>query len=124
MWTLKRTATLNLVMTMSKLCPQAWMTNIDHLLDDCPNLNFGTCLKCVLIFVSRISITKALIISLLLTTSRIFDIPVYWPILLGYFVILFVITMRKRIQHMIKHRYLPWSIGKRSYSNNAATFKK
>ena len=44
-----------------------------------------------------------------LTTSRVFDVPVYWPILLFYFILLTTLTMKKRIEHMIKHKYVPLS---------------
>jgi hypothetical protein len=37
--------------------------------------------------------------------------PVFWPILVLYFCMLFFVTMRKQIQHMIKHKYLPFSFG-------------
>ncbi|KAG2229779.1 hypothetical protein INT48_005306 [Thamnidium elegans] len=46
----------------------------------------------------------------------IFDIPVYWPILLGYFIILFCLTMRRQIGHMIRYRYIPFDLGKKSYN--------
>lgn len=55
--------------------------------------------------------------------SRIFDIPCYWPILLGYFVFLFVLMMQKRILHMWKHKYLPFSWGKKHY-NKGNGYKK
>jgi len=64
-------------------------------------------------------LTKAILISLLLTISSVTDIPVYWPILLGYFILLFVLTMRKRIQHMIKYKYIPLlNAGKKTYSQS------
>lgn len=62
-----------------------------------------------------LSLMKAILVSLFLTTTRLFDIPVYWPILLGYFIILFIITMRKQIRHMYKHRYIPFTTGKKKY---------
>jgi len=65
------------------------------------------------------STTKAILIALFFTTSRAFDIPVYYPILLGYFILLFVLTMRKQIQHMIKYKYVPFTIGKKSYKPSA-----
>lgn len=65
------------------------------------------------------STTRAAVIALFFTTSRAFDIPVYYPILLGYFVILFVLTMRKQIQHMIKYKYVPFTVGKKSYKPSA-----
>lgn len=61
------------------------------------------------------SATRAVIISLLLTITRLFDIPVYWPILLGYFILLFIFTMKQRIQHMIQYKYVPFTVGKKTY---------
>mmetsp|Transcript_45791 Transcript_45791/g.106366 ORF Transcript_45791/g.106366 Transcript_45791/m.106366 type:complete len:194 (+) Transcript_45791:92-673(+) len=46
---------------------------------------------------------------------KAFDLPVYWPILLMYFVLLVFITMKERIKHMVKHGYLPWKSGKQTY---------
>ncbi|KAI8989286.1 retrieval of early ER protein Rer1 [Pilobolus umbonatus] len=63
------------------------------------------------------SVTKATVISLFCTMFRMFDIPVYWPILLVYFIILFGLTMRRQIGHMIKYKYIPFDLGKKSYSN-------
>ena len=62
------------------------------------------------------SITKALVISILLTITRFTDIPVFWPILLGYFILLFLFTMKDRIKHMIKYKYVPFNVGKKTYS--------
>ncbi|PWY99658.1 Rer1-domain-containing protein [Testicularia cyperi] len=45
-----------------------------------------------------LSATQAVVISLFCTTSEAFDIPVFWPILLMYFCILFTITMRRQIK--------------------------
>lgn len=59
--------------------------------------------------------TKATALSLVLSFFSIFDIPVFWPILLVYFVILFTLTMRKQIQHMMKYKYLPFDLGKAKY---------
>ncbi|KAK6460340.1 retrieval of early ER protein Rer1 [Scheffersomyces coipomensis] len=59
--------------------------------------------------------TRAAALSLFLSLWTIFDIPVFWPILLMYFIILFTLTMRKQIQHMIKHKYLPFDFGKTKY---------
>lgn len=58
------------------------------------------------------SCTRAIITSFGMTFFRVFDIPVFWPILLLYFCVLFVITMKRQINHMIKHRYIPFSFGK------------
>ncbi|KAL9555536.1 hypothetical protein MBANPS3_002321 [Mucor bainieri] len=63
------------------------------------------------------SVTKATVISIVCSLIPLFDIPVYWPILLMYFIILFGLTMRRQISHMIKYRYIPFDLGKKSYSN-------
>ncbi|KAH7648868.1 hypothetical protein FG379_002338 [Cryptosporidium bovis] len=62
-----------------------------------------------------LSATRATLISIFLTFFEIFDLPVFWPILLAYFIFLFVLTMRQQIQHMIKYRYVPFSWGKQTY---------
>ncbi|KAJ6916340.1 hypothetical protein NC652_018900 [Populus alba x Populus x berolinensis] len=58
------------------------------------------------------SITKAFCIAFVMTFFSVFDVPVFWPILLTYWVVLFVLTMRRQISHMIKYRYVPFSTGK------------
>ncbi|KAL0461813.1 UNVERIFIED_CONTAM: protein RER1C [Sesamum latifolium] len=47
------------------------------------------------------SITKAFCIAFVLTFFNIFDVPVYWPILLFYWIVLCMLTLRRQIQHMI-----------------------
>ncbi|RUS21230.1 Rer1 family protein [Endogone sp. FLAS-F59071] len=64
------------------------------------------------------SATRAISIAFFCSFFRIFDIPVFWPILLVYFFILFYITMRRQIKHMIKYRYVPFDFGKKSYTKN------
>ncbi|XP_015912341.1 protein RER1 isoform X2 [Parasteatoda tepidariorum] len=61
------------------------------------------------------STTKATLVALLCTFFQMFNIPVFWPILLLYFLTLFGITMKRQIKHMIKYRYLPWTRGKTKY---------
>ncbi|KAF4660790.1 retention in endoplasmic reticulum protein 1 [Perkinsus olseni] len=58
---------------------------------------------------------QATLISIIMTFFPFFDLPVFWPILLVYFIMLFTLTMKQQIKHMIKHRYVPWSHGKKSY---------
>ncbi|WPK27786.1 hypothetical protein PUMCH_005186 [Australozyma saopauloensis] len=60
--------------------------------------------------------TVASVLSLVMSFFSVFDIPVFWPILVVYFVLLFALTMRKQIQHMVKYKYLPWDIGKAKYN--------
>lgn len=59
---------------------------------------------------------RATVLSIFLTLFSFVDIPVFWPILLIYFIILFALTMRRQIQHMIKYKYIPLDIGKKKYS--------
>ncbi|KAF2396219.1 putative Golgi membrane protein [Trichodelitschia bisporula] len=61
------------------------------------------------------STTKALAIGFACTWFRAFDLPVFWPVLVVYWVLLFVLTMRRQIQHMIKYRYVPFTVGKARY---------
>ncbi|VDC05650.1 unnamed protein product [Peniophora sp. CBMAI 1063] len=61
-----------------------------------------------------LSVTRATIICTFLTVSQVFDVPVYWPILVLYFCVLFVLTMRRQIQHMIKYRYVPFDWGRKT----------
>ena len=60
--------------------------------------------------------TRAIVIAFFMTFLSVFDVPVFWPILLMYFMVLFYITMKRQIAHMIKHKYIPFSFGKPSYS--------
>ncbi|KDR75701.1 hypothetical protein GALMADRAFT_248338 [Galerina marginata CBS 339.88] len=61
-----------------------------------------------------LSSTRATIIALFCTFSEVFDVPVYWPILVVYFFTLFALTMRRQIQHMIKYKYIPFDIGRKA----------
>lgn len=62
-----------------------------------------------------VSATRALLISVVCTFIPFFNIPVFWPILVIYFVALTFVTLKNQIKHMIKHRYLPWNYGKKRY---------
>ncbi|KAK8194900.1 rer1 protein-like protein [Phyllosticta capitalensis] len=61
------------------------------------------------------SSTKAIAIGFLCTWFEMFDLPVFWPVLVVYWLILFLLTMRRQIQHMIKYRYVPFTVGKRQF---------
>ncbi|KAJ7039051.1 retrieval of early ER protein Rer1 [Mycena alexandri] len=61
-----------------------------------------------------LSATRATLIGLFCTVSEVFDVPVYWPILVVYFFVLFALTMRRQIQHMIKYKYVPFDIGRKA----------
>uniref|UniRef100_A0AAR5QF83 Protein RER1 n=1 Tax=Dendroctonus ponderosae TaxID=77166 RepID=A0AAR5QF83_DENPD len=57
-------------------------------------------------------------IALICTFFDCLNVPVFWPILVMYFITLFCITMKRQIMHMIKYRYLPFTHGKPKYQTN------
>ena len=58
------------------------------------------------------------IVAIPMTFFEAFNIPVFWPLLLVYFLMIFFLIMRRQIKHMIKYNYLPWDSGKKSYGSN------
>lgn len=56
---------------------------------------------------------KSLLLGMGATFFQAFDVPVFWPILLIYWFVLFTVTMKRQIKHMIKYRYVPFSFGKK-----------
>ncbi|XP_019875534.1 protein RER1 isoform X2 [Aethina tumida] len=64
------------------------------------------------------SVTKSTLIGLVCTFFECFNIPVFWPILVMYFITLFCITMKRQIRHMIKYKYLPFTHGKPKYQSH------
>jgi len=61
--------------------------------------------------------TRGVVMSLFMTFFSVFDIPVFWPILLMYFGVLFFMTMKRQILHMWKHKYVPISFAKHKYKD-------
>ncbi|KAJ3074857.1 hypothetical protein HDU98_010037 [Podochytrium sp. JEL0797] len=49
--------------------------------------------------------TRGILIAFVCTLFPIFDVPVFWPILVFYFFILFGLTMKQRIKHMVKYNF-------------------
>ncbi|KAG1673003.1 hypothetical protein FOA52_005933 [Chlamydomonas sp. UWO 241] len=70
------------------------------------------------------SSTKSVLAGFLMTFFSVFDVPVFWPILLMYWFILFFVTMKRQIMHMIKHKYLPFSMGKKTYKGTGKVVAK
>ncbi|KAF7809712.1 protein RER1B-like [Senna tora] len=68
------------------------------------------------------SVTKAFVIAFVLTFFPVLDIPVFVPILICYWILLFILTMRRQIVHMIKYKYVPFDIGKKVCSFNLWCF--
>lgn len=71
-----------------------------------------------------LSAFKSLLLGMAATFFPFLDVPVFWPILLMYFIILFVITMKRQIKQMIKYRYVPFSWGKKSYAKEGRKSSK
>merc|ERR1712107_452141 len=62
------------------------------------------------------SATKATVIAFGCTFFELFNIPVFWPILVMYFITLFCITMKRQIKHTIRYRYIPFTFGKPKFA--------
>ncbi|KAB0794589.1 hypothetical protein PPYR_11428 [Photinus pyralis] len=69
------------------------------------------------------SVSKSTLIALVCTFFECFNIPVFWPILVMYFITLFCITMKRQIKHMIKYRYIPFTHSKPKYQGHEDTGK-
>lgn len=67
--------------------------------------------------------TRGIAIAMFLTFFSFFNVPVFWPILVMYFFVLFGVTMKRQIKHMIKYRYLPFTHGKTRYKGKEDTGK-
>lgn len=84
------------------------------------------------------STTKAIGIAFVCSWFSVFDVPVFWPVLVIYWLVLFAITstscslafpcpwsyaykvlVRRQIQHMIKYRYVPFTVGKAKYKGGS-----
>lgn len=67
------------------------------------------------------SLAKAICFAFVLTFFSAFDVPVFWPILLFYWVVLFISTMKRQIMHMVKYKYVPFTSGKQRYTGKKAS---
>ncbi|XP_022868636.1 protein RER1A-like isoform X1 [Olea europaea var. sylvestris] len=67
------------------------------------------------------SLAKGFCFAFVMTFFSAFDVPVFWPILLFYWFVLFISTMKRQIMHMIKYKYVPFTFGKQRYSGKKAT---
>jgi len=87
------------------------------------------------------SATRAVTIAFLACWTELTNLPVFWPVLVVYWLILVVLTMRRQIQHMLstysffflvyfvlrceenanhstEYRYVPWDYGKQQFKTN------
>mmetsp|Transcript_14676 Transcript_14676/g.33239 ORF Transcript_14676/g.33239 Transcript_14676/m.33239 type:complete len:204 (+) Transcript_14676:213-824(+) len=60
---------------------------------------------------------RGVLTCIVMTFFSVFDVPVFWPILLLYFFVLFFMTMKRQIMHMVQHKYVPISFGKAKYKD-------
>lgn len=59
--------------------------------------------------------TRGIVVAFFCTLLPFMDIPVFWPILLLYFLALLAYTCRRQVSHMIRWGYVPFAGGKRTY---------
>eukprot|EP00429_Kryptoperidinium_foliaceum_P055872 CAMPEP_0176079346 /NCGR_PEP_ID=MMETSP0120_2-20121206/39684_1 /TAXON_ID=160619 /ORGANISM="Kryptoperidinium foliaceum, Strain CCMP 1326" /LENGTH=189 /DNA_ID=CAMNT_0017413101 /DNA_START=77 /DNA_END=646 /DNA_ORIENTATION=- len=64
---------------------------------------------------------RAVLSAFTMTFFSAFDLPVFWPILFAYFLVLVFLTLKDRVRHMLKHRYVPISMGKQTYGELTKT---
>ena len=65
------------------------------------------------------SCTNATVVAFVATFFQFCDVPVFWPVLVFYFIILFIATMRRQWLDMRRLKYVPWDIGnKRTYKSD------
>lgn len=71
----------------------------------------------------RHSATKGIVIAMVCTFFEVFNVPVFWPILVMYFIMLFCITMKRQIKVNTHQTYLQQQLGRldqqRLFSNQA-----
>lgn len=60
---------------------------------------------------------QAVVVAICLTVSRAFDVPVFWPILVFYFIVLFAVSMKSRVRARVLDG---WGIGLRVVFGSAA----
>jgi hypothetical protein len=87
------------------------------------------------------SATRAIVIAFFASWTEFTNLPVFWPVLVVYWLLLVVLTMRRQIQHMLskctfafelvnyildqnancciaEYRYVPWDFGKAQYAKS------
>jgi hypothetical protein len=67
----------------------------------------------------RKALVKATLIAMTTTFFEFFDFPIYWPLLLFYFIFMTTFLFRYKIEHMIKYKYIPFDFGKKKYGGGS-----
>jgi len=57
---------------------------------------------------------RAIALAFMLTFVPAADVPVFWPILVLYFCLLAAVTLKRQVKHMLRHRYVPWDLGRKT----------
>eukprot|EP00040_Diaphanoeca_grandis_P039191 m.258387 g.258387 ORF g.258387 m.258387 type:complete len:199 (-) comp36497_c0_seq1:220-816(-) len=70
-----------------------------------------------------LSAQRSTMFAIFCTFFEAFNVPVFWPILVVYFCLLFWISMKRQIKHMIKYKYLPFTTGKPKHKGREDTGK-
>jgi hypothetical protein len=65
-------------------------------------------------------LSRAILLAFVATFIPFLDIPVFWPILVFYFIALVAVQVRARLAHMKKYGYVPFSFGKPKFSQTSA----
>ena len=63
----------------------------------------------------RLSVVRGFSLSFVFTFFQFLNLPIYWPLLVLYFLMLMFVLLKQRIQHMLKYRYIPMDIGKKTF---------
>ena len=74
--------------------------------------------------VYRKALVKSTLISTITTFFEFFDFPIYWPLLLFYFLFMTLFLFRYKIEHMIKYKYIPFDFGKKKYNSASKSMFK
>eukprot|EP00047_Mylnosiga_fluctuans_P003144 m.227678 g.227678 ORF g.227678 m.227678 type:complete len:197 (+) comp11624_c0_seq1:36-626(+) len=70
-----------------------------------------------------LSAQRAILLGIASTFFQVFNVPVFWPILVVYFIVLFGVSMKRQIKHMIRYKYLPFTTGKPKHKGKEDTGK-
>ena len=67
-------------------------------------------------------LVRATLLCMFLTLFEYFNFPIFWPLLVFYFVFMTIFLCRYKIEHMIRYKYIPFDFGKKKYGNNKRKF--
>ena len=67
----------------------------------------------------RFQIAATLLGAIILSYFELLRIPMYWPLLVMYFLVVFVAMFKQRITHMIQYGYLPFDLSKKKYTSES-----